>query len=142
MEMAIAAPILILMLFATIEMGLIIRANTRMHTLAQLAGRMAARGLTTTAIENSMSGTNIRLDSQQLTTTYEKKPYNETSGSYGSWTTLGNGSSENNAESGDRIRVTVTYNHGLVSGGLIPGLVDDQQNNTMELEASIIVRRE
>jgi Flp pilus assembly protein TadG len=141
-EMAVIAPILILMLFAAIELGLIIRDTIGMHTLAHQAGRLAAKGRTTCDVINSVVSTPSSLNTGALSTTLEKMPFDEDAGTFGSWTALGNNGVINDAHDGDRIRVTITYDHELVSGGVIPILVDDAEAGTSELTASIIVRRE
>ena len=141
-EMAVIAPILILMLFAAIELGLIIRDTIGMHTLAHQAGRLAAKGRPPGDIVSNVSGTPSSLNSDALSTTLEKMPFDEDTGTFGSWTALGNSGAINDAHNGDRIRVTIHYDHELVSGGVIPILVDDAEAGTSELTARIIVRRE
>lgn len=142
-EMAVVAPVLVLMLFASIELGLIIRDTIGMNTLAHQAGRLAAKGRTTTAIHTSVTSTPSSLNSASLSATLEKQPFDDETGTYGAWTSLGNmGGVMNDAQDGDRIRVTILYDHQLVSGGIIPVLVDDAEAGTSQLSASIIVRRE
>ena len=60
---------------------------------------------------------------------------------WGGWVTLGD-SGENDAQRGDQVRITLTYDHPLLTGTLFSSLADDPGGSTVAISATRIMRRE
>lgn len=138
-EMAIVAPILIMLLFGIIEFGWIFKDVLGLRQAAREGVRVATVGATTTKITHrimdSAPALNTALFQIQL-------QYRTHSSSWSDWVTLGDVEATNNAPYGAQVRVTITYPHQLVTGGLFSNLADDPDSQTITLIATRVMRRE
>jgi Flp pilus assembly protein TadG len=145
-EVAMVAPLLIVLLFGIIEFGLMVKDLVGVNQAAREGARAAAVGAIPSEIETRIIESAPTIDTSLLTRQYEYRSYSSSSG-WTEWATLGtyvadNGMTENNAEAGDQIRVTLTYPHQLVTGGLFASLADDPESGAITLHTAIVIRRE
>ena len=136
-EFAIVVILLMTLVFGIIEFGLLIKDYLTLSHAAREGARSAALGSPTTVLEPRIDEMTIALSGGTVTKTLE---YSADGGA--GWNTLGDQGSdpvENNADMGDLIRVTLTYPHQLVAGGILPFLGD---GNSMTITGNMIMRRE
>ncbi len=141
-ELALVAPLLIFLLFGIIEFGLMVKDVVGLNQAAREGARVAAVGGTPTTLDARVIAAAPTLDGEKIVTLYERRSYDQATGTWSSWTVLGTSEGENDAAEGDQIRVTLTYPHPLVTGRLFSGLADDPENGTITLRAAIIMLRE
>jgi Flp pilus assembly protein TadG len=131
-EMAIVAPILILLLFGIIEMGLLFRNYLVLGTACREAGRVAGlgKGTSTITAQAKNSAPSLNPDLITVALTY--------SVGGGSFVSLGNTpEGSNNAPAGSQIKVALSYPHTFIAP-----LVTHNGVNTMTLHATAVVVRE
>lgn len=135
-EMAIVAPLLVLVLFGIIEMGLVLRDNLVLGSACREASRLASLGKTTMVIIARANNSAVSLDTTKLVVTMK---YFDSS--TGAWVNLTNTSENRNcAPTGAQIRVTLTYPHTYVSP-LAPMLTNGH-GNVRNLNVAMVVIRE
>ena len=140
-EMAVIAPILMIFLFGTVELGLIMRDVMVLNSAAREAARTASLGLANTAIVDRAKAAATGLPPANVTVTLDYRTYS--GGTWSGWTTLTSTGGNNNAPSGAQIRVRVTYPHPLVVGRLFTSLLaTNTTNNTMTVGATMTMMRE
>lgn len=141
-EMAIVAPVLILLLFGTIEMGLLFKDALTLSSAAREGVRVAAVGSTVQDINNRITAAAATLHTENLSVEINKRMY--AGGSWSSWTNLGDTGDGlgNDALRGEQIRITLTYPHELVTGGLFSGLVTAPGESAVNLSSSMVMMRE
>ncbi len=140
-EMAIVAPILIILLFGTIEMGLLFKDALTLNSACREAARVAAVGARTADITARARAAATTLNASLITVTQEYRTY--TGGVWSAWMTLGDSvvTPTNDAPSGAQIRITLTYPHPLVTGALFQSLADPG-TSTVTVRASMVMMRE
>lgn len=136
------APLLIFLLFGIIEFGLMVKDLVGVNQAAREGARAAAVGATPATLDTRIAGAAPSIDGDQLNITYDFRTFDQGSGAWGNWQTLGVDGSTNNAAGGDQIRITVEYPHQLVTGGLFAGLADDPESGTVMLNTAIVMQRE
>jgi len=141
-ELALVAPLLIFLLFGIIEFGLMVKDVVGLNQAAREGARVAAVGATPTTLNNRVVSAAPTIQGANIVTLYERRSYNEDTGTWSEWTALGTVDGENDAAQGDQIKVTLTYPHPLVTGRLFSGLADDPEQGTITLRAAIIMLRE
>ncbi|MFP4248551.1 MAG: TadE/TadG family type IV pilus assembly protein [Armatimonadota bacterium] len=141
-EVAMVAPLLIFLLFGIIEFGLMVKDLVGVNQAAREGARSAAVGATPTTLNARIAGAAPTIDTSALNIEYDRRTFDESSGTWGSWQTLGVDGEKNNAAPGDQIRISVEYPHQLVTGGLFAGLADDPENGTITLSTAIVMQRE
>jgi len=145
-EMALVAPILIVLLFGIIEFGLVIKDYLGINQAAREAARTAVVGGTLSAIDARLDGSAPTIDTEQISRTYEYRTFSESTGTWSDWlslTNVGSGSDiQNCAPEGAQVRVSVSYPHALVTGPLFARLADDAETGTIILTAAMVMRRE
>ena len=141
-ELAMVAPLLIFLLFGIIEFGLMVKDLVGINQAAREGARSAVVGATPTTLDARIGGAAPTIDATTLSIQYDYRSFDESAGTWSSWQTLGVDGSENNAEPGDQIRVSIDYPHQLATGGLFAGLVNDPENGTMTLSTAIVMQRE
>ena len=124
-EMALALPLLLLLLLGIVEVGLVVMDAISLQNAAREAVRLATLGRTTSQVSAQVSATlTTVLPAQQVTVTLHKRAFG--GGVWSAWTVLGdttvNGTAQNNAATGDQVRVTLTYGHPLVTGYVLGSL--------------------
>ncbi len=141
-ELAMVAPLLIFLLFGIIEFGLMVKDLVGVNQAAREGARSAAVGATPTTLDARIAGAAPTINTDTLAIQYHYRSFDEGAGSWSSWQTLGTDGSENNAQPGDQLRITVQYPHQLVTGGLFAGLADDPESGTITLNTAIVMQRE
>jgi len=136
------APLLIFLLFGIIEFGLMVKDLVGVNQAAREGARSAAVGATPSTLTTRIGGAAPTINTSDLNITYDFRAFTESTGSWGNWQSLGTDGSENNAQSGDQIRITIQCPHQLVTGGLFAGLADDPENGTITLNTAIVIQRE
>jgi len=141
-ELAIIAPLLLLLLFGIIEFGLLVKDMVGLNQAAREGARSAVVGAKPADLDNRIAGSAPTISTTSITKLYEYRSYDSDTGSWSSWTVLGVDGDENNAQEGNQIRVSLQYPHQLVTGGLFASLADDPEQRTITLRTAIIMRRE
>lgn len=145
-EMAIVAPLLVLLVFSILEVGLIIKDALTINQAAREGVRAAAVGASIETIETRVRGSAPSLDPAAIQCEEFYRTLSKSTGAWTGWTELTNIGSgadlRNSAPVDAQIRITVTYPHQLVAGQLFAGLADENTPGTMSLGASLIMRRE
>ena len=140
-EMAIVAPVLILLLFGIIEVGLIFKDAVSLNSACREGVRAAALGSGTTEVTNRVQAAATGLTGTSVTVDTYYRTYS--SGTWSSWTLLAaGGATPNAAPTGAQMRVTLGYPHRLIAGGFFPGMMTDPQNRTLTIHANLVMRRE
>ncbi|MGC9319302.1 MAG: TadE/TadG family type IV pilus assembly protein [Armatimonadota bacterium] len=141
-EMALLAPLLIYLLFAVIEFGVMVGDVVHIHQVAREGARAAVVGATPTTIDARVEAAAAPMDTTGMQTVYEFRSYDIATGTWSEWQTLGTEDTANNASPDDQVRATITYPHKLLLPGLFGTWADDPESGTITLKASIIMRRE
>lgn len=141
LETAVALPLLAVILFGIAEVGVIGNEMVELTRVSREATRGASRGWTPEQIGFYVNGL-TSIDPDRLTVTSEYQAYDSDTGTYGAWTPLISVGPCNNARDGDRVRVSLRYQHEFTAGGLFSGLVEDPDSGTMELSAKTTLRRD
>ena len=141
-ELALVGPLLIFLLFGIIEFGLILKDVVGVNQTAREGARCAAVGSPPSTITTRIRAAAPTITTANLTTAYAYRRFNSISGTWTAWTTLGTSGTENDAKAGDQIRVSLTYPHQLVTGGLFSGLADSPGTGSITLSTAIIMQRE
>ncbi|MCD6362067.1 MAG: pilus assembly protein [Armatimonadetes bacterium] len=141
-ELALVAPLLIFLLFGIIEFGLMVKDVVGLNQAAREAARVAAVGGTPSTLDARVREAAPTINGDNIVTLYERRTFNEDTGTWTEWTALGVSDGENDAAQGDQIKVTLTYPHPLATGALFSGLADNPDEGTITLKASIIMLRE
>ena len=138
-EMAIVAPIVILLFLATVEMGLMVKDSLVVNSACREGARVAGLGWTTTQISAQVAAAATTLSATSLTTTLQYRTC--TSGTWGAWANLTDNGTSNAAPSGAQVMVTVRYPHQLVTGGLFAS-VANAGKGTVNLNGKLLTLRE
>jgi len=141
-ELAIIMPTLVVILFGIIEIAALAKDTIALNHLAREGVRCAAVGATPTIISAHINASASGIDLNRLTTLHEYRTFNTATLTYSAWVALGSADGRNNAVAGDQIRVTLTYRHALVTGGLFPGMSADSNDGTMGIGATAAMCRE
>ncbi len=141
-ELAMVLPIVLLLLFGIIEFGLLFKDGLILREAAAVGARAAAVGATPASIEEIIHSNLPTIDSSAVSITLRYRVW--TGDGWGAWTALGTNEegTENDAPKGAQIRVRLSYQHPLIAGSLFSWLATDQDNNTVQLKATAVARRE
>lgn len=140
-EMAVLAPILVIFLFGTIELGMIMRDVMVLNSAAREAARTASLGHSNTEIIDRARAAATGIPPGSITVLLDYRTYS--SGTWSAWTTLTSTGGSNNAPSGSQVRVRVSYPHPLIVGRLFTAmLATNKTNNTMTVGATMTMMRE
>lgn len=134
-ELAIVGPLVLFLLFACIEFGLMMRGLMLIKHAASSAGRVAAVGAGAAEIEATVQSESS-LPAVRLTVTSEFRTYDPGTGTWGTWGPISGGE----AVSGDEIRVHVTYDHELIMDGLFGSMTGE--DSAFELQSTAVTFRE
>jgi Flp pilus assembly protein TadG len=136
--MAIVAPVLILLLFGIIDMGLLLKDQLLLGNACREAARVAAVGKPTADIVSNATNTATTLDpsSIDVETEYRLTPTDP-------WLTLSDTAdgSSNSAPPGSQIKVAAHYPHTLICWP-IASIVGEGGTKTRTLHSSMVARRE
>lgn len=140
-ELALVAPILLVLLFGIAEFGLLFKDLLILNNAAQAGSRAAALGATTTTIADTVLNAAAQLNTEDLSITQQYGTYNEETQTW-SWVDLGDAEGHNDAPAGAQIRIALAYAHTLVAAGLFPSLGDEEGGSTITVTAASVMRRE
>jgi len=141
-EMAIVTPLLIFLLFAIVEFGVLMRDIISVHEAAREGTRAAVIGATTTTVMGRTNSALAPLDCAVAQVALEYRVWNFTTSTWGGWQTLTDTGAANVATPGDQIRVTVTYPHKILIPGLFGSWADDATPDVKRVRAATVMRRE
>lgn len=141
-ELAIILPTLALLLFGSLEVGMLVRSSLAVNHIANEAARMAAVGALPSQIDARVEVVARNIDTSQLTVTYQVRRWDVMSDTWSDWQTLGTGLAINDASTGNEIRVVVNYSHRLLIPGVTATLLHADQNGEVPLSATVITVRE
>ncbi len=142
LELAVLAPLLVIVLFGCMEAGLLGADMLTLNDLGRQAARIAAKGATPEEIDATIDAAETRLDPLRLGRSYEYAPYNPETCTWGEWRPLGSKGTFNNATDRDRVRVCLSYAHHPVGGYLFGLLSDDSEGDSVVLRSRVVMRRE
>lgn len=140
-EMALVVPVLVLLMFGVVELGLMMQSLTQVRTVAREGAREASVGSLPDDVLNRMEATASTLNPDAIEYSLQYRTYSA-GGSWGAWTTLGSDGDRNDAPPGAHVRAAVTYAHPLALPGLFGLFADDPEAGTRTLEAEVVMRRE
>ena len=140
-ELAMVAPLLLALMFGIVEFGLLFKDVVLLNSCARSGARTAAVGATTTTIQATALNSATAMAAENVVITQEYGLHDEQTQTW-DWTALADCEGENDAPLGAQVRITVSYPHTLIVGGMLPGLADEQGGATVTLAATSIMRRE
>ncbi|MCX7599713.1 MAG: pilus assembly protein [Armatimonadetes bacterium] len=119
-ELALVAPVLMLFLFAAVELGALMADVVVLNAAARAGARSAAVGWPTSVVEDRIESVASSLDLQQLSISLQWRRLEN--GTWTAWTNLGNANDGsglvNDAPQGAEIRVVLSYRHELLAPGI------------------------
>jgi Flp pilus assembly protein TadG len=140
--MAVVAPILVILMFGTIEMGLLYKDVLSLNNSALEGARYAALGNQTADVLARAKSAAPTMLAGTITATQEYRTYNASTSTWSAWTPLTNSGGYNIAPSGGQVRITLNYPHKLATGGLFASMATDKVNNTVTVKASVVMMRQ
>ena len=144
-EMAIVTPLLVLLLFGILEVGLLMKDYLGLNQAAREGARIASIGSPLSTIDARIMASAPSIDVSRMTWSGEWRAY-DSSGTWGPWTVLadeGYGSDlRNDAKPGSQVKISVELEHQLVTGQVMDFLSDADKPGTVTLGSSMILRRE
>lgn len=143
-ELALTAPVLMLLLFGMLELGALVSDFVVLNAAARAGARSAAVGWPTSIIEERIASVASSLDKQRLTVTLQRRTLSD--GMWTSWVALGDTNDGsglvNDAPQGAEIRVQLSYRHELLAPGIFGVLADNPEVTYRTLQASAYMQRE
>lgn len=140
-ELAVLSPLLVLVLFALVELGLELRAATQLNSMAREAVRAAAAGDSTAACWARIQDAGAPLDMSELSMEITQAEYLGEGQWSQTWTTMEDVGSINDAPLRAMLRVRLTYNHKLFMPSLFSYMVDDSAKGTRQLNITTTMVR-
>jgi Flp pilus assembly protein TadG len=140
--MSLVIPIIIFLMFSTIEIGVLLKHRAELSSAAQSAVRLGAVGDTTSQMNQRVNSMLTSVNPDRVTRAYEKRTWNAGSSAWSNWVTLGNDNGRNDADAGDKIRVDLTSQHRLVFPAVMGPIFNADENNEITLEARYVTMRE
>ena len=139
--MAFLAPLLTILLFGTLELGMMLKDVMVLNSAAREAARSAALGATTADIAARANAAAATINTATVTKQLDYRTYS--SGTWSAWTTLTTTGTTNVAPSGAQVRVILNYPHPLIAGRIFTSmLASNSTTNTTNLRATMIMMRE
>ncbi len=141
-EMAILLPLMLLLIFGTLEVGLMAKQSHSLNHVAREMARVASIGAPNSQISAHMAAVAPGLDCDRIGSSIQYRAWEEGAGTWGAWTTLTDDGVENSASSGDQIRVKLTYSYQLATGGMLADTLNASADNVVTVNATIVSMRE
>ncbi|MGD9495167.1 MAG: TadE/TadG family type IV pilus assembly protein [Armatimonadota bacterium] len=143
-ELAMVVPLLVFLLFAILEFGLLVQRRSELGQAAREGTRQAAVGATPTRIAAEVASVTGTLDPALLTQSYTFRVWNAATSTWGPWQTLGvnDTGTENNASSGNQVRVRLEYRHRLLLPGLMGQVMHADEDGYLTVVAATVMMRE
>jgi len=143
-ELALTAPVLMLLLFGILELGALVSDFVVLNAAARAGARSAAVGWPTAVIETRIASVASSLNEEAISVTLQRRTLS--GGSWSSWTTLGDTNDGsglvNDAPQGAEIRVQLSYRHELLAPAIFSLLADGPGVTYKTLHASAYMQRE
>ena len=141
-EFALVVPVVIILIFGTIEFGLIFKDLLIINQAAREGARAGALGAPTSVIVSKVMEPAGTLATDRISITMQYRNYMP--GAWGEWHTLVDiGSPVTNcAIPGAQVRVRVEYGHALATGKMFTRWADDADGTLVTLRGGSLVRRE
>lgn len=141
-ELAVLLPPLVLLLFGSLEIGLMAKHSQALNHAAREGARVAATGASTTRIHAYTADAAAGIDADRVAMTIQYRQRDTDAGSWGSWITLTDVGSENCAQVGDQIRVQMRYSYTLATGAMFATLFGASPDNVVTIDATMVSMRE
>lgn len=141
-ELALVLPVFIMLLFGTLEIGLMARSSMALSQVGREAARAASVGAAPTRLHSLIGEVSTGLNSDRLTIALECRSLDEQTGAWGNWTTLSGDGAQNSALSGDQVRIVLTYRHLLATGSLLADVLGASEDNVVTLSSTVVSVRE
>jgi len=141
-ELAMILPVMLMLLFGTLEIGLMVRTSGSIGHVARETARTASMGATPSQIASHVRDVSVGLNDDRLSTSLHYRHWNQEAGTWGNWTILTGDGVSNIAQSDDQIRVVLTYKHLLATGGLLADVFGASDENTVTVDATVVSVRE
>jgi len=141
-ELALVVPLLVFLLFAILEFGFLMKNRAELGQAAREGARQAAVGATPTRVDAEIASATQTIESEHLTRLYRFRSWDEGSGTWGSWQTLGVNDGENNASQGDQVQIRLTYQHRLLLPGLMGSVMNAGDDGRVAVVAATVMMRE
>lgn len=140
-ELAVVLPVLLLLLLGSIEVGLMLRTQSKLLMLGRIAARAAAAGEAEERIWERIMNAAPNFDPDRMTLTLEVRTYTGGGTWDEEWQPLYDDGEHNAAPPNSIVRVTLEYRYRLMVPGLFPFLVDDPQEGTRTLRVRMAMPR-
>jgi Flp pilus assembly protein TadG len=140
-EFAIVAPILALVMFAILELGLMCGTEMELTAVAREGARSAASGEVSTAIADRGAAVCSAIPPAQITYVLQYRAYLGDSGWDTTWVTLGTSGSVNSAPMNAQVRCRALYDYKLVMPAMFRFLATDETAGTVRLVGSVTMTR-
>ena len=138
-EFALMAPLLILTLFGTIELGSFCKDTLVLSQSAREGARTAGVGSPVATVSSRVGAAAVTVSRARITTTCAYRTISN--GVWSNWYTLTDSGDTNAAPSGAQIKVTVQYPHPLITG-VLSSQLPNVSNGCISLASTAIARRE
>lgn len=138
-ELAIVAPILVMLLLGTIEVGSLVKDTLVLNSACREAARATCLGATQAraVLVAQAAAPTLQIQAVSLTRSFRTPLY----GVWGDWAPLIDDANVNLAPVGSQVRVTLVYPHNLIAGPMFAGVITSS-GNTVRLEGSLVMLRE
>jgi len=141
-ELALVVPLLIFLLFGILEFGFLVKDRAELAAAAREAARQAAIGAVPSRINAEVDANTSTINDSEVTRVFRFRNWDSGSGTWGAWQTLLADGSENNAEQGDQVQISLTYGHPLLVPGLMGPVLNADEDGRVTMSVSTIMMRE
>ena len=143
-ELALVMPVLIVLLFGSIEVGMLVKASITVSRISNEAARMAGIGAAPARIDAHTASSATGLDPDLLSAVYERRSWDVDTQAWGEWTTLGTdplNPADNDASMGEQVRVVLDYPYALLFRGLFGAAMRADGDGALHLPATVVTAR-
>ncbi len=141
-ELALVVPLLIFLLFGILEFGFLVKDRAELAAAAREAARQAAIGSVPARINAEVDANTSTINDAEVTRVFRFRGWDSDSGTWGAWQPLVADGSENNAEQGDQVQISLTYGHPLLVPGLMGAMLNADDSGRVTMSVSTIMMRE
>ena len=141
-ELALVIPLLIFLLFGILEFGFLVKDRAELAAAAREAARQAAIGALPARINAEVDANTSTINDAEVTRVFRFRDWDDASGTWGTWQALGVFGSENNAQQGDQVQISLTYGHPLLVPGLMGPVLNADASGRVTMAVSTIMMRE
>ena len=134
-------PILALILFGVVELGMMLRAGLELNSMAREATRSLSAGEATGVVNLRIADEGTNLERERLAIVMEFRPYLGSGTWASSWQPVSDSGGENAVPTHAQVRATLDYDHVLMMPGLFRFLTDDPETGSRRISASVVMLR-